>query len=73
MGYYKFESHPPYKIVEISEEPILWGNPIDEIIYPDENPPVIFPCGAILDCDNFIVSFGFNDEKTGIIKILNEN
>ena len=69
MGYYKFESYPPYKIVEISEQPILWGNPIDEIIYPDENPPVIFPCGTILDGDNFIVSFGFNDEKTGIIKI----
>ena len=71
MGYYKFESHPPYKTVEISEKPILWGNTIDEIIYLDENPPIIFPCGAILDGDNFIVSFGFNDEKTGIIKITN--
>ena len=54
---------------EYAEKPILWCNPIDEIIYPDENPPVIFPCGSILDGDNFLVSFGFNDEKTGIIKI----
>jgi predicted GH43/DUF377 family glycosyl hydrolase len=30
---------------------------------------VIFPCGAILEDDRFTVSFGLNDEKTGIINI----
>jgi len=69
MGYYKFQAHPPYMIVGISESPILWGNSIDDIIYPEENPPVIFPCGSILEDNNFLVSFGLNDEKTGIIKI----
>lgn len=69
MGYYKFEPTPPYKIVNISNTPILWGNSIDEFIYPEANPPVVFPCGLILEDNNFVVSFGFNDEKTGIIKI----
>lgn len=69
MGYYKFESHPPYTIVEISDSPILWGNSVDQFIYEEQNPPVIFPCGVILENENFIVSFGINDEKTGIIKI----
>jgi predicted GH43/DUF377 family glycosyl hydrolase len=69
MGYYKFNPTPPYTIVGLSTDPILWGNSVDEFIYPEANPPVVFPCGAILENKNFIVSFGFNDEKTGIIKI----
>ncbi len=69
MGYYKFDSHPPYTIIGISESPILWGNSVDQFIYEEQNPPVIFPCGAILDDNNFLISFGINDEKTGIIKI----
>jgi predicted GH43/DUF377 family glycosyl hydrolase len=69
MGRYKFEPFPPYKIVEISKYPILWGNSIDKIIYPEKNPPVIFPCGMILEDDKFLISFGLNDEKTGMIKI----
>lgn len=69
MGHYKFEPHPPFRVVEISEEPILWGNEQDERILPDISPLVIFPCGAILENDKFEISFGLNDEKTGIIKI----
>ncbi len=69
MGYYKFESKPPYKIVEISNEPILWGNETDFRFLPKNSPLVVFPCGAIVEDNNFYVSFGFNDEKTGIIKI----
>jgi predicted GH43/DUF377 family glycosyl hydrolase len=69
MGYYKFESVPPFKIVEISKEPILYGNEIDERVLKNISPLVIFPCGAIEKDGKFIVSFGLNDEKTGIIKI----
>jgi len=69
MGYYKFESVPPFKIVEISKEPILYGNEIDERVLKSTSPLVIFPCGAIEKDGKFIVSFGLNDEKTGIIKI----
>jgi len=69
MGYYKFEAHPPFKIVEMSEEPILCGNSKNERILPKLSPIVIFPCGAIERNNQFIVSYGVNDEKTGIIKI----
>lgn len=69
MGYYKFETVPPFKIVEISKEPILYGNEVDERVLQNISPLVIFPCGAIEKDGKFIVSFGLNDEKTGIIKI----
>lgn len=69
MGYYKFESKPPFKIIEISEKPILYGNEADQRLLPDNSPLVVFPCGAIEKDEKFIISFGLNDEKTGIIKI----
>lgn len=69
MGYYKFESEPPFRIIELSEKPILWGNEADDRILPEFNPIVVFPCGAILKDNKFVVSFGLNDEKTGIIEI----
>jgi predicted GH43/DUF377 family glycosyl hydrolase len=69
MGHYTFEAKPPFKILEISKQPILWGNESDQRILPNSNPIVVFPCGAIYENGNFYVSFGFNDEKTGIIKI----
>jgi predicted GH43/DUF377 family glycosyl hydrolase len=69
MGKYKFNPEPPFDIIEFDSEAIIWGNEKDERILKDINPPVVFPCGAILDNNNFHVSFGFNDEKTGIILI----
>lgn len=69
MGYYKFEAKPPFKITEISEKPILYGNEADERLLPDNSPLVVFPCGAIQKNNQFVISFGLNDEKTGIIKI----
>lgn len=69
MGYYTFEAKPPFKIIEISKDPIIWGNEADFRFLPNSNPIVVFPCGAIYEDNSFYVSFGFNDEKTGIIKI----
>ncbi len=69
MGYYKFEAKPPFKITEISEKPILYGNEADQRLLPDNSPLAVFPCGAIEKDGKFIVSFGLNDEKIGIIKV----
>lgn len=69
MGLYKFNPNPPFEVVEVIENPILYGNEKDERIYKEHNPLVIFPCGVILENNKFIVSFGLNDEKTGIITI----
>ena len=69
MGHYKFNSVPPFDIIETSNKPILKGNEKDERMYQEENPLVVFPCGAILDKDKCLVSLGVNDEKTAIITI----
>jgi len=69
MGYYKFNPVPPFDIIESSNKPILQGNEKDERMYPEENPLVVFPCGAILDEDKCLVSLGVNDEKTAIITV----
>lgn len=69
MGKYKFNPEAPFNIVDFDSQPIIWGNEKDERILKDINPPVVFPCGAIIENNNFLVSFGFNDEKTGLIKI----
>jgi predicted GH43/DUF377 family glycosyl hydrolase len=69
MGHYKFNSVPPFDIIETSNKPILKGNEKDERMYPEENPLVVFPCGAILDEGKCLVSLGVNDEKTAIITI----
>ena len=69
MGHYKFNSIAPFDIIETSNKFILMGSEKDEIIYPEENPLVVFPCGAILDEDKCLVSLGVNDEKTAIITI----
>ena len=69
MGHYKFNSVPPFDIIETSNKFILMGSEKDERMYPEENPLVVFPCGAILDEDKCLVSLGVNDEKTAIITI----
>lgn len=67
MGYYKFNSSPPFEIIEISKNPILYGNEKDERVL-EGSPLVVFPCGAIEKDNEFIISFGLNDEKIGILK-----
>lgn len=70
MGYYKFNPSPPFEIIEISKDPILYGNEKDERVL-EGSPLVVFPCGAIEKDNEFIISFGFNDEKIGILKYYN--
>ena len=69
MGHYKFNSVPPFDIIETSNKFILMGSEKDERMYPEENPLVVFPCGVILDEDKCLVSLGINDEKTAILTV----
>jgi predicted GH43/DUF377 family glycosyl hydrolase len=67
MGYYKFRAEPPFDVIEVMEEPIIWGNDI----LPRREPLVpycVFPCGVILKDDTFIISLGVNDEDCGILE-----
>lgn len=70
MGKYKFNSNPPFEIVDFSLKPILWGNEKDDRIYSDGNPLVVFPCGVIIENNKFLVSLGINDEKTAVVEFL---
>jgi predicted GH43/DUF377 family glycosyl hydrolase/glycosyltransferase involved in cell wall biosynthesis len=69
MGGYRFNPTPPFDITYIDSNPILWGNESDPRVLEHESPVVIFPCGMIIKDNRFVVSFGLNDEKTGIITI----
>jgi predicted GH43/DUF377 family glycosyl hydrolase len=68
MGYYTFDTNPPFKPLCISKEPSFWGNESDVRIL-DSSPLVVFPCGSIYKNNNLIVSFGLNDEKSGYVKL----
>lgn len=69
MGYYKFESKPPFKIVKISSKPILSGIEYGERMMKNFDHMVVFPTGMTIVGDDFLVSLGINDEKTALIKI----
>lgn len=67
MGAYAFESHPPFRITRMTNEPILAGSKHDTRIL--GGPLVVFPCGAVFRNDQWIVTGGLNDEATFWIKI----
>ncbi len=68
MGYYKFKAEPPFEIVEITEEPILWGNNVRPRKKANLVPFCVFPCGAILKGNTFHISIGINDEECAILE-----
>lgn len=67
MGAYIFEAKPPFKVLAITEKPILIGT--DQDIRTLGGPPCIFPCGADYRDGSWLVTFGVNDEACGWIKI----
>lgn len=67
MGAYSFESKPPFRILSHTTEPLLAGSDRDPRHM--HNPPVVFPCGAIIKDGIWTVSLGINDYREGWIKI----
>lgn len=68
---YTFESKPPFRILQISEQPVLAGSEedghrVDPRYVHGWKPYVVFPCGMIEDEGKFIVSFGINDWQCAI-------
>lgn len=62
MGHYTFEAKTPFRVKSITPEPMLWAN--QETRPGDQYSSVIFPCGAILRDDHWIVSCGIHDRWT---------
>ena len=67
MGAYCFNAKPPFNATRMTDEPILIGSEEDGRF--KGLPYVVFPCGAILSRNNFVVSLGVNDYKSAWIEI----
>jgi predicted GH43/DUF377 family glycosyl hydrolase len=71
MGLYTFDAKPPFAIKRYIPKPILWANmatkPADQYAH------AIFPCGAILDGDEWIISAGEHDRWSVIHFIKNSD
>lgn len=68
-GYYKFEPDPPFRILEVKTEPILAGNN-SRVVKKNQSylPFCVFPMGAVLQDNKFLVSFGINDEECAVME-----
>lgn len=60
-----FENKPPFKIIKVSAEPILYGSR-HEAFCGHGNSQCVFPAGVILDGDTWHVSGGVNDTFNAI-------
>jgi predicted GH43/DUF377 family glycosyl hydrolase len=67
MGAIAFEAKPPFKAVLWTQEPLLTGSQNDP--WTQGKPLVVFPCGAILENSQWLISLGINDLKCGWIEI----
>ena len=69
VGACLMDAKPPFKVLAISKKPIIYGSEL--LRYPihhfKEN--VVFPCGAMVDGDAFILSLGINDSACLLAKI----
>lgn len=67
MGAYAFENQAPFRIRWLTPKPLLSGTVMEH--WRLGVPPVVFPAGAVLERDAFLVSYGINDLATGCIRI----
>jgi len=68
MGAVAFAATPPFALTRIVREPLLAGSEEDVMTLPNAL-PCIFPNGALLRSNEWLVTFGVNDEACGWIKI----
>ena len=71
---YTFENKPPFKVLQISQQPILAGSEedghrIDPRWTEGWKPYVVFPCGLIADKKGWLISLGINDWQSAIARI----
>lgn len=68
-GAYEFNNRPPFKIIRITNEPII----VAPVCYSGLERPtssyVIFPVGIIDEGQSYAVSAGINDVTTGVFRI----
>lgn len=73
LAAYLFDVDPPFRIVAVSQQPILTGNEAYEPNCPHWKPRVCIPYGAIADGDGWKVSVGLNDCQCAIVTVRPED
>lgn len=71
---YTFEKKPPFRVLQISEQPILSGSEedghrVDPRYTEGWKPYVVFPCGLVPDKDGWLMSLGINDWQCAIARL----
>lgn len=56
VGFYSFESKPPFRITKILPHPVFEGDS-----YNAHDKAVVFPCGSVYKNGKWIISYGYND------------
>jgi predicted GH43/DUF377 family glycosyl hydrolase len=71
IGAYTFEKDPPFKVTQISPEPIVGNNFYAGPVYDFYWKPIraIFPCGFIFDEDFIWISYGRQDHEIWIVQL----
>lgn len=59
VGVYTFQAWPPFRPRQMTPDPLLWADPID--CPPNVWADVVFPSGAELEGDTWVVSSGIHD------------
>jgi predicted GH43/DUF377 family glycosyl hydrolase len=68
VGYYEFESKPPFRIIRQSPDPLLWAKEHEVQRPAYGSARVVFPCGAIVRDGRWFVSAGVGDQRVEILE-----
>lgn len=71
---YTFEKKAPFRILQVSEQPILAGSEedghrVDPRYTEGWKPYVVFPCGLVPDGEGWLMSLGINDWQCAIARL----
>jgi predicted GH43/DUF377 family glycosyl hydrolase len=75
MGAAIMEPEPPFATIAVSKTPIVIGSEIDDLSETERGSSlqfkqkVVFPAGAIIHDDGFVVSVGINDSECALLMV----
>ena len=73
VGAMLMEPTIPFAPIRVSRKPILYGSEEPRAKCLHFKPNVVFPCGAVVDGDSFILALGVNDSSCMLARIRPEN
>lgn len=79
VGALLLEPEPPFRVVAVSSQPILHGSGLDSLTVAekaactDHRRNVVFPCGAVVHEDGWLLAVGANDCESLLLKVRRED